>query len=128
MCDGAQMAIFCILHFQRAVCSTFQTCTLNSHQGHTMCRSIADIQSATTEIRRGKKKLERKKQDKNILSASAMQGGHIKIYSHHSTLQQMKYDYKNKRYRPLQQLSKTKTSDMQQNIVTRSAIEITSPY
>ena len=31
LCDGAQMAIFCVLHFQRAACSTFQTCTLNSH-------------------------------------------------------------------------------------------------
>ena len=27
-----------VLHFQRAACSTFQTCILNSHQGHTMCR------------------------------------------------------------------------------------------
>jgi len=33
------------------------------------------IQSATAEIRQGKKE-ERKKQDKNIMSASAMQGGH----------------------------------------------------
>jgi len=31
LCDGAQMAIFCILYFQRATCSTFQTCILNSH-------------------------------------------------------------------------------------------------
>jgi len=41
---------------------------------------MIDIQSATTEIRQGKKKrrkkLERKKQDKNITSASATQGGH----------------------------------------------------
>jgi len=57
---------------------------------------MADIQSATTEIRRGKKKEEEdrrnhraknimagpisqgghKKQDKNIMSASATQGGH----------------------------------------------------
>jgi len=33
--DGAQMAIFCIIFasciFQRATCSTFQTCILNSH-------------------------------------------------------------------------------------------------
>jgi len=33
--NGAQMAhfwwFFCILHFQRATCSTFQTCILNSH-------------------------------------------------------------------------------------------------
>jgi len=27
---------FCLLYFQRAVCSTFQTCVLNSHKGHTM--------------------------------------------------------------------------------------------
>jgi len=73
-----------------------------------MCRSIADIQSATTEIRRGKKKLERKKQDKNILSASAMQGGHIKIYSHHSTLQQMKYDLKTNAIDPYNNYQKPK--------------------
>ena len=42
-----------------------------------MCRSMVDIQSATTEIRRGKEKKERKnKQEKNTMSASAMQGGH----------------------------------------------------
>jgi len=41
--------------FQRAACSMFQTCILNSHWGHTMCGSMADIQSATAEIRRGKK-------------------------------------------------------------------------
>jgi len=33
--DGAQMAIFwrhfCVMYFQRAACSTFQTCILNSH-------------------------------------------------------------------------------------------------
>jgi len=38
-----------------------------------MCRSVVDIQPATAEIRRGKK--ERKKQDKNIMSASVTQGG-----------------------------------------------------
>ena len=31
LCDGAQMAIFYDLYFQRAACSTFQTCILNSH-------------------------------------------------------------------------------------------------
>ena len=32
LCDGAQIANFCILHFlQRAACSIFQTCILNSH-------------------------------------------------------------------------------------------------
>jgi len=30
-CDGAQMAIFWVLRFQRAAHSTFQTCILNSH-------------------------------------------------------------------------------------------------
>jgi len=36
---------------------------------------MVNIQSATTEIKRGKK---RKKQDKHIMSASATQGGHNK--------------------------------------------------
>jgi len=49
------MAIFCILNFQRAVCSTFQTFILNMHEGHIMCGSMVDIQSATAENRRGKK-------------------------------------------------------------------------
>ena len=30
---------FCVLYFQRAVCSTSQTCILHSHYGHTMCGS-----------------------------------------------------------------------------------------
>jgi len=29
--DGEFLAIFCILYFQRATCSTFQTCILNLH-------------------------------------------------------------------------------------------------
>jgi len=38
---------------------------------------MVDIQSATAEIRRGKKEeRKKKKQDKNIMSASATQGGH----------------------------------------------------
>jgi len=42
-----------------------------------MCGSMADIQSATAEIRRGEKKERKKKQrGKNIMSASATQGGH----------------------------------------------------
>jgi len=43
-----------------------------------MCASMVDIQSATAEIRRGKKEEEdrKKPQGKNIMSASAMQGGH----------------------------------------------------
>jgi len=41
-----------------------------------MCRSMIDIQSATAEIRRGKKK---KNQDKDMMSASATQCGHNKV-------------------------------------------------
>ena len=75
--DGAQMAIFCILCFQRAACSTFQTCILNSLQGHTTCGSMVDIQYPTAEIRRGKKETRKKKpQGKNIMTASATKGGH----------------------------------------------------
>jgi len=39
---------------------------------------MVDIQSATAEIRQGKKKIYRKKkqQGKNIMSASATEGGH----------------------------------------------------
>jgi len=37
--------------------------------------SMVDIQSATVEIRRGKKERKKKKQDKNM-SASATQSGH----------------------------------------------------
>jgi len=37
---------------------------------------MVDFQSVTAEIRRGKKEERRKKQDKNIMSTSAMQGGH----------------------------------------------------
>jgi len=46
-----------------------------------MCGSTADIHFATAEIRRGKKKRRRNKkpQDKNIMSASATQGGHNKL-------------------------------------------------
>ena len=42
-----------------------------------MCQSMVDIQPA--EIRRGKKKIDKKKsKGKNIMSASATQGGHNK--------------------------------------------------
>ena len=43
-----------------------------------MCGSMVDIQSATAEIRRGKKIERRRKipQGKNIMSTSATQGGH----------------------------------------------------
>ena len=40
--------------------TTFQTCILNLHQGHTMCQSMVDIQPAAAEIRRGKEKDRRK--------------------------------------------------------------------
>jgi len=70
------MAIFCVLYIQRAVYSTFQTCILNSHEGHTMCGSMVDIQSPTAEIRRGKEKRKKKPHGKNIMSAFATQGGH----------------------------------------------------
>jgi len=42
-----------------------------------MCGSMVDIQSVAAENRRGIKKKDRKKpQGKNIMSASATQGGH----------------------------------------------------
>jgi len=45
-----------------------------------MCGSMVDIQSATAEIRREKEEEEERRQkkpeDKNIMSASATQGGH----------------------------------------------------
>jgi len=43
-----------------------------------MYRSMVHIQSVTTEIRRGKQEETKKKQDKNIMCASATQGGHKK--------------------------------------------------
>jgi len=64
---------FCVLHFQRAACSTFQTCILNSHWGHTTCRSMVDIQSVTAEIRRGKKRRKKKKPNKIIMYVSVTQ-------------------------------------------------------
>ena len=48
-----------------------------------MCGSMVDIQSAAAEIRRGIKKIEedrKKPQGKNIMSASATQGGHNKVH------------------------------------------------
>jgi len=53
-----------------------------------MCGSMADIQSAAAEIRRGikkRKKIEddrKKPQGKNIMSASATRGGHNNSYAH----------------------------------------------
>jgi len=58
----------------------FQTCILNLHEDHTMCASMADIQFAMAEIRRGKKERKQTKpQGKNIMSASATQGGDKKL-------------------------------------------------
>jgi len=53
-----------LLHpvFPASRVSTFQTCILNSHWCHTMCRSMADIHSASDEIR-WRKKERRKKQE-----------------------------------------------------------------
>jgi len=60
--DREFLAIFCAMYFQRATCSTLQTCILNL-QGHTMCGSMVDIQSVTVDNRRGKKTIERKKKE-----------------------------------------------------------------
>jgi len=56
--DGDFWRLFCVLYLQRAACSAFQTCILNSHWCHTMCQSMVNIQSPTAEISRGKKKKE----------------------------------------------------------------------
>ena len=81
--------LFCVLYLQRAACNTFQTCILNSHQGHAMCRSMVDIQSVTAEIRRRikRRQIDRRKkpQDKNIM-APITQGGHKKAGSLYCTL------------------------------------------
>ena len=48
-----------------------------------MCGNMVDIQSPTTEIRRGKKEERQKKShDENIMSASAIQGGHNNMMLH----------------------------------------------
>ena len=64
--DGDFWRFFWVLHLQRATCSTFQTCILNSHYGHIMCGSMVDIQFPTAENRRGKKeeKEERRKKER----------------------------------------------------------------
>jgi len=41
-----------------------------------MCGSMVNIQSPAAQIRRGKKRRQKKPQGKNIMSASAAQGGH----------------------------------------------------
>jgi len=51
-----------------------------------MCVSMADILSATAEIRRGKERKKKKKpQGKNIMSASATQGVHNKAQNANKT-------------------------------------------
>jgi len=48
-----------------------------------MCGSMVDIQSATAEIRRGKEEEDsRNHRAKNIMSASATQGGHNQVRFH----------------------------------------------
>jgi len=66
---------FWVMHFQRVARSTFQTCIVNSHWGHTMCRSMVDIQSATAEIRPGKK-IEGE-EDRTRMRANAQRDGRL---------------------------------------------------
>jgi len=55
-----------------------------------MCQSMVDIQPA--EIRRGKKKIDKKKsKGKNIMSASATQGGHKKTHVQQNHSLQVKW-------------------------------------
>ena len=62
---------FCVLYFQQAASSTFQTCILNSQYGHAMCRSMADIQSVAKRLGKEKKKDGRTKpQGQNIMAFS----------------------------------------------------------
>ena len=59
LCDGARTAIFWRFlrpAFPASRVQYISICILNSHWGHTMCGSI--IQSATVDVRRGKKKEE----------------------------------------------------------------------
>jgi len=53
--DGKLWQLFCILYFQWAACSIVSDLHLNLHKGHTMCASMANIHSATADIRPGKK-------------------------------------------------------------------------
>ena len=76
MCDGAQMAIFAT--FLRLVFPASQVQHISDLHSKFALRPhhVVDIQSATAEIRRGKKEERKKPQGKNIMSASATQGGH----------------------------------------------------
>ena len=81
--DGAQMAIFgdifFVPYFQRAACSTFQTCIQNSHLA-TPCVEVWQT-SSLRPLRLGekKKKKEEETTGQNVMSASATQGGHNKV-------------------------------------------------
>jgi len=61
---------FCVLYFSASRVQHIS----DLHSKFTMCGSMVDIQSATAEIRRGKKR--KKPQGKNMMSTSATQGGH----------------------------------------------------
>jgi len=67
LCDGAQVAIFvdffasCV--FSEPHAAGFRPASeIRTKAGHTMCGSMADIQSAAAEIRRGKKRRKKKEQ------------------------------------------------------------------
>jgi len=45
---------------------------------------MVDIQSAAAEIRQGKKEERKKPEGKNIMSASATQGGHNNVFNSNS--------------------------------------------
>jgi len=57
---------FCVLCFQRAVCSRFQTCILNSHYGHTMCGSMQTSNLQRQRLGEEKKKEERRNHSAKI--------------------------------------------------------------
>jgi len=87
LCYGAQMALVCVIlrpvfsesRVQR-ISNMYCKFALRPHHVY-RSRPMVDIQSATAEIRRGKNKKEErwKPQDKNLMSASATQGGHKKL-------------------------------------------------
>jgi len=59
LCDGAQMAIFCVTLRRVFAASRMQHIShmhSNSYYGHIMCQSMVDIQSATADNRPGKKR------------------------------------------------------------------------
>ena len=62
LCDGAKMAIFYVLHFLASLARHISDLHSKFAQGHTMCGSMVDIQSAAAEIKRGIKKKEDRRQ------------------------------------------------------------------